>query len=533
MASGKPKNHHYESLKRSVKKTGAKDYASVSSSKTGGKPKQDAESSTGNNFPPKIAASEIAGVESESIAAPPSPVLETSVEDESSSHSVRQKADREKKHSLRREKLLASDDWIIRSGHSFTFAGIFLFTIFVFYRPYELIPGLGFLQSGALVIALATLLIYIPTQLSAESSLTMLSTEVKSILALVGVAIITMPIARNPATAWATFNDPFIKAVLMFIVMVNVVRTRKRLMMLVWLSLIISIYISLMAISLYLKGEFKTEGYRVSIDLVGLFNNPNDLAIQLVTMIPIVVGMALASKNLFVRLFFLAVGGLFLFGMLITFSRGAFLAFVAMAAVLVWKLGRAERIKYSIIAVVCGAIFLVIAPGNYGLRVLSIIFPDLDPVGSAGARRDGLMVSILVSIRNPWGIGIGNSPGFSPHGLQTHNSYTQISSELGVLGLTAYVIFIVSALRKLGAIEHTQYAAGERDWYYFMAIAFQGSLVAFMVASFFGSVAYLWYVYYLVAYAVAFRRIYVIEKGLKKEVEAESWREKISALRTV
>jgi len=314
--------------------------------------------------------------------------------------------------------------------------------------------------------------------------------------------------------------------------MVNVIRTRKRLMILIWLALIISIYISLMAINLYLKGEFKTEGYRVSIDLAGLFNNPNDLAIQLVTMIPIVVGLALASKSIFKKLFFLAIGGIFLFGMLITFSRGAFLAFVAMAAMMVWKLGYAERVKYTIIGAVVGVVFLALAPGNYGLRVLSIIFPDLDPVGSAGARRDGLMVSILVTIRNPWGIGIGNSPGYSPHGLQTHNSYTQVSSEIGLLGLAAYVVFMVSAFRKLGAIEHTQRKAGERDWFYFMSVGLQGSLVAYMVSSFFGSIAYLWYVYYLVAYAVAFRRIYVIEKGLKKEVENESWSEKLSVWRT-
>lgn len=532
MASGKSKNYDYESLKRAVGKTDAKDYASVSSRKTDGERKNDSESSAVNNLPPKIAAPDIIEPETGAVAAPLAPVPDAPAEDENISHSTRQKSEKERKTSLRREKLLASDDWIARNGHSLTFAGIFLFTIFVFYRPYELIPGMSFLQSGAFIIAIATLLIYIPTQLSAESSLTILSTEIKSILALTALAIITMPIARDPLTAWATFNDPFIKAVLMFVVMVNVVRTRKRLMTLIWLSLIISIYISLMAINLYLNGEFKTEGYRVSIDLIGLFNNPNDLAIQLVTMIPIVIGLALASKNIIRRLFFLAIGGLFLFGMLITFSRGAFLAFIAMSAVLIWKLGRAQRLKYTIISVIGGGLFLLLAPGNYGLRILSIFFPNLDPVGSAGARRDGLMVSILVTIRNPWGIGIGNSPGFSPHGLQTHNSYTQISSELGLLGLAAYVIFIVSALRKLGAIEHTQNAAGTRDWFYFMSIGLQGSLVAFMVASFFGSVAYLWYVYYLVAYAVAFRRIYVIEKGLQKEVEPESWREKLSVWRT-
>lgn len=438
------------------------------------------------------------------------------------------KSDKETKTKIRREKLLDSDGWIVRSGHSLTFAGIYLFTFFVFFRPYELIPGLGFLQSGAFIIAAATLLIYFPTQLSIEGSLTVLSTEIKCVLALVALAIITMPIARNPAMAWETFNDPFIKAVLMFIVMVNVVRTRRRLMKLVWLSLIISILISFMAIDLYLRGEFKTEGYRVSIEFAGLFNNPNDLAIHLVTMMPIVAAMALASKSILQRLFYLSITLLFLFVTVITFSRGGFLALILSGAMMVWKVGRTERVKYTVISMIFGGLFILLAPGNYGVRILSIFIPGLDPVGSADARREGLITSIIVTIRNPWGIGIGNSPMFGAHNLQTHNAYTQVSSELGLLGLAAYLIFLTSGFRKLGAIERIQYAAGERDWFYFMSIGLQASITAFMVASFFGSVAYLWYIYYLIAYAVAFRRIYMSEKGLPKDVEIPSWREKLS-----
>ena len=51
------------------------------------------------------------------------------------------------------------------------------------------------------------------------------------------IALITMPIAKSPGTAWEAFNDIFIKAVVMFIVMINVLRTRKRLMGMIWLSL--------------------------------------------------------------------------------------------------------------------------------------------------------------------------------------------------------------------------------------------------------------------------------------------------------
>lgn len=538
MASDESKSYDYKSLKGARSK-GVRDYAPMASvSRTSGERKNDAEEvepeTVGeNSSPPQLTAAATAQNSFETSAATVSNASEVNfAEDENASHTERRRLEKTRKNSLRNEKLLASDDWIVRNGHSLTFAGVLLFTFFVFYRPYELIPGLSFLQSGAFVIAAATLLIFVPTQLSTEGSLTIFSTEVKCVLALVALALITMPIARNPPLAWETFNDPFIKAVLIFIVMVNVVRTRKRLKALIWLSLSISVYISLVAIDHYLKGEFNTEGYRVSIELAGLFNNPNDLAIHLVTMMPIVVALGLASKSLLRRCLYFSLCGLFLFAVLITFSRGGFLALIVSAALMTWKLGRDQRLKYTFVSVIFGGLFVLLAPGNYGVRILSIFLPGLDPVGSADARREGLITSIIVTVRNPWGIGIGNSPTFGAHNLQTHNSYTQVSSELGLLGLTAYLIFLVSAFRKLGAIERTQYAAKSRDWFYFLSIGLQASIVGFMVASFFGSVAYLWYVYYLIAYAVAFRRIYAIEKGLKKEVAAEPRRDKLSGWQT-
>jgi hypothetical protein len=53
----------------------------------------------------------------------------------------------------------------------------------------------------------------------------------------------------------------------------------------------------------------------------------------------------------------------------------------------------------------------------------------------------------------------------------------------------------------------------------------QASIAGYMVSSFFGSVAYNWFIYYLIAYAVAFRRIYRLENEAKTSV-AE--REKVS-----
>lgn len=424
---------------------------------------------------------------------------------------------KKEKKSKKDRDLLGSEEWLTRNGHNLTYVGLYLFSILVLYRPYELIPALSFLSTSAFIFALATLIVYIPTQLTTEGSLSVFPTEIKCILALTAIALLTLPIAKDPPTAWATFNETFVKAVIMFVVMVNVLRTRRRLMGLIWLSLSVGLYLSFTAIDLYMKGEFKVEGYRVDVEVKGLFGNPNDLALHLVTMTPIVVALAFSARSSLARVLYLIMTGFFVAANVITFSRGGFLGLIAVAAVLVWKLGRKSRLKVSLISSVIGGIFILLAPGNYGLRILSIFIPSLDPVGSSDQRRELLERSILVTLRNPWGIGIGNFPIVGIRNLVTHNAFTQVSSELGIVGLAVYLVFMISPFRKLGAIERTLFEKDDRNWFYYMAIGLQASIVGYMVSSFFVSVAYNWFIYYLIAYAVAFRRIYKIEQGIEEK----------------
>ncbi len=156
-------------------------------------------------------------------------------------------------------------------------------------------------------------------------------------------------------------------------------------------------------------------------------------------------------------------------------------------------------------------------PGNYGIRLLSIFLPGLDSVGSSDQRQQLLWRSIWVSIRNPWGIGIGNFPIVGIQNLVTHNSYTQVSSELGVVGFASYVLFLFSPFRKLAAIERRLRDNEGSRWFFHLAVGLQASLLGYCVSSFFVSVAYGWFAYYIVAYAVAFRRIYMLENNIEEE----------------
>jgi O-antigen ligase len=253
-----------------------------------------------------------------------------------------------------------------------------------------------------------------------------------------------------------------------------------------------------------------------------MFGNPNEMAMHFVMMTPIVFSLGVAAKKGLVRWAYFVMAALFVGANMVTFSRGGFLGLIACLGILAWKLGRKYRLNVAIGSIIVGGIAIVAAPGNYGLRMLSIFIPGLDAVGSSDQRWELLMRSLLVSARNPWGIGIGNFPIVGIRNLQSHNAFTQVSAELGILGLAAYLVFIISPYRKLSAIERTLFDADDHSWYYYLAIGLQASIVGYLVSSFFASVAYNWFVYYLIAYAVAFRRIYAIETGAAAESAAPS-----------
>src|SRR5204863_9429187 len=100
-----------------------------------------------------------------------------------------------------------------------------------------------------------------------------------------------------------------------------------------------------------------------------------------------------------------------------------------------------------------------------------------------------------------------------------HNSYTEVAAVMGIAALVFYTSFIVIPLKKLGQIASETFAARADSHFYYLAIGLQSALLAYMVSSFFASVAYQWYVYYLVGYAVCFRRIYESETGKVVVVE--------------
>jgi putative inorganic carbon (HCO3(-)) transporter len=398
-----------------------------------------------------------------------------------------------------------------KRGHGLTYAGLFLFTFVVYFRPYELVSALAPLAPWlAFPLAIATALFYFPAQLGLEGNLTAPLREVKLVLLLCLFAALSLPLAINRGEAWDGFVD-YLKVVLVFVMLVNAVRTAGRLRALALLLFAASVVLSLGALADYRAGRFNTGGERIAGIVGGMFGNPNDLAMHLSTMVPLAFVFFLSSRAL-KKIVYAALAVLMAAAVVLTFSRGGFLGLAAGSLVLMWKLGRRHRLLVFVASAVAVAGFVAVMPAEYSGRLTTIVDTAQDLTGSAGARREILIVSIVNIIKHPlFGVGMSNFHIVSIHEQVSHNAYTQVGSELGIPAMITYVLFLLAPLKRLRRVEReTLPLKRSRDYYW--AVGLQASIVAYMVSSFFGSVAYLWYIYYLVALAVCFHRIYESKK---------------------
>jgi putative inorganic carbon (HCO3(-)) transporter len=400
-----------------------------------------------------------------------------------------------------------------RGKHWLAFAGVYLFTLMLYARPNDLLPALGDFPLVK-IVAISALLIYIGSKISAGERFSVWTLEMTMLVVIAALGLLFMPIAVSPQHSIAVLTDVYLKTVIIFILMVNLIDRRQRIFSLWKLVVVCGAALGVGAIRSYMKGEFTARGLRIEGFVGGMFENPNDLATALNLLLPFAVALTVISKGL-ARLFYLGCAAILTVGILVTLSRGGFLGLLALCVVLLWKLGRGRRLKTILVAVlICGTLFAVM-PGGYGARITTIFNTEQDQTGSAQQRRELMERAATIAIKHPLiGVGMGNFHIYSIHDKPAHNAYLEIAAELGVMGLIAYLILIFAPLRSLHRIERqTRGGRSKSAWeMYWLSVSIQAAFIAYMVCSLFASIQYLWYLYYTAAYAVALRQIHAAEE---------------------
>jgi O-antigen ligase len=199
-------------------------------------------------------------------------------------------------------------------------------------------------------------------------------------------------------------------------------------------------------------------GERMALNF-GTVANSNDYAGHLVLILPFLMWVGLTAKSRALRL--AAWGGVG-YGVLLvvrTASRGALLALIVGA--LYWLLRGTMRQRIALLAMgpVAAVAMVIFVPRSDLVRIMSFSAADAgasqEALESSMARRYLLEQSVLYTLRHPlFGVGMAQFTNFEgeqsqvlgAHGYwhETHNTYTQVSSECGIPALALYAAAILS-----------------------------------------------------------------------------------------
>lgn len=403
----------------------------------------------------------------------------------------------------------------LRGKYRPAFIGLCLFTLMMYLRPQEMIPGLFGSVPLVKIMTICTVLIYLFSKLGARDRVMTWPLEMKMVAAMWLIGFILMPFATSPGDSFGVLFDTFFKTVVVFILLINLVDTRSRLNLLLHLMVFCLPLYAYSAINGYLAGGYG-DSFGKRIQGWGtMFSNPNDFASVLTVMIPFAIIFALTRPG-FRSLFYLgcAVGASI--AVILTFSRSGFLGLVLSCATIAWKLSRGRRLKTILAALVFAVVLLMAMPGKYVGRLSTIFNPETDTTHSAQERQQVAKRAAELAVRRvAVGIGMGNFHTYSIKDMLAHNSYLETAAELGLAGLIAYLIVIFAPLRSLRRIELETREDGARpEWeLHVISVCLQASLVAYIIFGLFGSVQYMNFLYFTVGYAVALRRIYSAENA--------------------
>jgi probable O-glycosylation ligase (exosortase A-associated) len=313
----------------------------------------------------------------------------------------------------------------------------------------------------------------------------------------------------------------FVKIIAIALFTTGVVTSRERLRLLVW---VIALSFGFYGFKNALWG-LKTLGQvPIRTGPGGMLADNNDFALALGMAVPMLWMIGQSERREVLRRAFLVLVPMTAFTVLLTHSRGGFLAMCGGLGVLVWR--SKHRAAGIVLATIGGLLGLLMMPEGMRERFSSIANYQED--SSANARFRSWAVAIRMAVDNPLvGVGLSN---FRPnyidyepnpseaqlggHGVfVAHNSYLQIWAECGTPALLIYLLLMLLSLRTCWVVRSRARRRYYTSWMTNYATMFEASLVCFAIGAVFLNRAHFDLFYHWVAIIALF------EKMALKELE--------------
>jgi putative inorganic carbon (HCO3(-)) transporter len=389
------------------------------------------------------------------------------------------------------------------------FVGLLFFTVALLTRPADFFPVLAALQPAKL-LALAALGMWILGKvMNRDARLARLPhTTAMGVLTLAIVA--SSQLGTDRATSMGMFTDVFVKVIILWLLITNLVDTPRRALILQVVLATIIAFLGILALHARVAGVDLVEGSRAG--LVGLLGDPNDLALTLLMATPFSITAAMSVRGpwraAFILLAFLGLGGI-----VSTISRGGFLGLGAAS----WFLLR-DRVRNPVVvaAILGTGLMGVLAISGLAERKSGAVGQgEID--GSAQGRLDAWAAGFRMARRHPiLGVGYGrfadnyltyvqNAVDWRPK--ETHNSYVKALAETGIGGFVPFITLIGLGIRSAVRLRrHADIARTPLERA--MLVALLPNLAGFLVSAFFLSQCWSWFIYIMVAQTAATERAF-------------------------
>ena len=271
-------------------------------------------------------------------------------------------------------------------------------------------------------------------------------------------------------------------------------RSLKRLLTAIYLSLAIPLLVA--AYQLATKS-----GFHVSNDFSrvrGTFDHPNPFAIYLTMMIVMGVALMLKVERKGVRLALAGIVGVSGLFMLLTYTRSAWIATMAGLLVVAFYEGKRLLPIIGLIAVMA-AMFVPSVAARFS--DLSTQTTQSGAAGNSLVWRFEYWQQALTLSDNPiMGVGLRTVRAETDVAKEPHNDFIRVYVELGLIGLSAYVWFLISLVR----MARRSIRATRAPLEHAVAVGFMGCLAAFLLLSLVSNViSQLVILWYFLAFAVA------------------------------
>lgn len=238
--------------------------------------------------------------------------------------------------------------------------------------------------------------------------------------------------------------------ILWYFIATQLIRTREDSEKVINLMMLIGLFLGLHSLYQYIMkvpmpGNWVDVNENITTRAFSIIGSPNILGVIFVLFIPIGVSMMFAAKDRNKRIFYFATVGFMTIGLLLTMSRGAWLAFAF--GMLIYILALLPKLIFPFMGL--GGAFILFG-GSLSERLLYMLTPTYMMKSSKGGRLYRWAAGIRIWQRDKiFGLGLGRYGGavamnnnLAPFYLD--NYYLKTLSEMGLYGIGGLLFVIVS-----------------------------------------------------------------------------------------